>query len=168
MAVPTKPVAASTEIQGSHTELIFDSSRGTKPLNWMKTVPNEGLIHMRDTFNQSYVVSANHQALLDVMSTNTYDFEKPWRMRSFLARIIGFGMITSEGTAHKKQRKALTPAFNIKNDFARAELRCAIAGVVGRFLFEMQDPKQVIHVAGAVTIKLVEGTHLRIRRVDGW
>lgn len=70
---------------------------------------------MRDTFNQSYVVSANHQALLDVMSTNTYDFEKPWRMRSLLPRIIGFGMITSEGTAHKKQRKALTPAFNIKN-----------------------------------------------------
>ncbi|KGO35829.1 Cytochrome P450 [Penicillium expansum] len=56
----------------------------------------------------------------------------------------------------------------IGKDFARAELRCAIAGVVGRFLFEMQDPKQVIHVAGAVTIKPVEGTHLRIRRVDGW
>lgn len=81
----------------------------------MKTVPNEGLIHMRDTFNQSYVIPTNHQALLDVMSTNTYDFEKPWRMRNFLARIIGFGMITSEGLAHKKQRKALTPAFNIKN-----------------------------------------------------
>lgn len=70
---------------------------------------------MRDTFNQSYVIPTNHQALLDVMSTNTYDFEKPWRMRNFLARIIGFGMITSEGLAHKKQRKALTPAFNIKN-----------------------------------------------------
>lgn len=101
--------------QGSHIELIFDSPRGTKPLQWMKTVPNEGLIHMRDTFNQSYVIPTNHQALLDVMSTNTYDFEKPWRMRNFLARIIGFGMITSEGLAHKKQRKALTPAFNIKN-----------------------------------------------------
>lgn len=70
---------------------------------------------MRDMLNQSYVIPTNHQALLDVMSTNTYDFEKPWRMRNFLARIIGFGMITSEGAAHKKQRKALTPAFNIKN-----------------------------------------------------
>jgi hypothetical protein len=102
-------------LQGSHVELVFDSPRGTKPLQWMKTVPNEGLIHMRDTFNRSYVIPTNHQALLDVMSTNTYDFEKPWRMRNFLARIIGFGMITSEGAAHKKQRKALTPAFNIKN-----------------------------------------------------
>lgn len=49
------------------------------------------------------------------MSTNTYDFEKPWRVREFLARIIGFGLILSEGTAHRVQRKALTPAFHIKN-----------------------------------------------------
>ncbi|CAG8260658.1 unnamed protein product [Penicillium nalgiovense] len=109
------PTRHLPKVKGSHVELVFDSPRGTKPLQWMKTVPNEGLIHMRDTFNQSYVIPTNHQALLDVMSTNTYDFEKPWRMRNFLARIIGFGMITSEGAAHKKQRKALTPAFNIKN-----------------------------------------------------
>lgn len=81
----------------------------------MKTVPNEGLLHLRDFFNQSYLLPTNHQAMLDIMSTNTYDFEKPWRARHFLARILGFGMITSEGAAHKKQRKALTPAFNIKN-----------------------------------------------------
>ncbi|KAJ5951503.1 uncharacterized protein N7479_009916 [Penicillium vulpinum] len=109
------PIRHLPKVQGSNVELVFDSPRGTKPLHWIKTVPNEGLIHMRDIFNQSYVIPTSHQALLDVMSTNTYDFEKPWRMRNFLARIIGFGMITSEGTAHKKQRKALTPAFNIKN-----------------------------------------------------
>lgn len=56
----------------------------------------------------------------------------------------------------------------IGKDFARAELRCAVAGVVGRFAFEMQDPKQEIHIAGAVTTKPVEGMHLRMRRVDGW
>jgi cytochrome P450 len=64
---------------------------------------------------QSYLLATNHQALLDIMSTNTYDFEKPWRARNFLARILGFGLILSEGAAHRKQRKALTPAFNIKN-----------------------------------------------------
>lgn len=81
----------------------------------MKSIPNEGLIHFRDVFNRSHLLPTNHQALLDIMSTNTYDFEKPWRAREFLARIIGFGLILSEGAAHKKQRKALTPAFNIKN-----------------------------------------------------
>lgn len=99
----------------NHAKVIFDSPRGRLPLHWMKTVPNDGLIHMRDTLSQSYLIATNHQALLDIMSTNTYDFEKPWRARNFLARILGFGLILSEGPAHKKQRKALTPAFNIKN-----------------------------------------------------
>ena len=56
----------------------------------------------------------------------------------------------------------------IGKDFARAELRCAVAGVVGRFAFEMQDPKQVIHIAGAVTTKPVEGMNLKMWRVEGW
>lgn len=81
----------------------------------MKSIPNEGLIHLHDVLNQSYLLATNHQALLDVMSTNSYDFEKPWRARNFIARVLGFGLVLSEGAAHKKQRKALTPAFNIKN-----------------------------------------------------
>lgn len=84
-------------------------------MHWIRTIPNDGLIHFRDHLNRSYLLATSHQALLDVMSTNTYDFEKPWLIRNFLARIIGFGLILSEGGAHRKQRKALTPAFNIKN-----------------------------------------------------
>ena len=99
----------------NHARIIFDDPRGRSPLHWMKTIPNEGLIHFRDLLNRSYLLATNHQALLDIMSTRTYDFEKPWRARDFLARIIGFGLILSEGGAHKKQRKALNPAFNIKN-----------------------------------------------------
>ncbi|KAI9927293.1 hypothetical protein ASPWEDRAFT_177754 [Aspergillus wentii DTO 134E9] len=98
-----------------HLKTLFDNPRGRLPLEWMKTVPNEGLIHFRDFINRSYLLATNHQALLDIMSTRTYDFEKPGRVRNFLARIIGFGLILSEGSMHKKQRKALNPAFNIKN-----------------------------------------------------
>lgn len=60
------------------------------------------------------------------------------------------------------------PRACIGKDFARAELRCAVAGVVGRFAFEMQDPNQEIHIAGAVTTKPVEGMNLAMRRVEGW
>lgn len=81
----------------------------------MRTIPNDGLIHFRSSVNRSFLLATNHQALLDVMNTNTYDFEKPWMVRNFLARIIGFGLILSEGGMHKKQRKTLTPAFNVKN-----------------------------------------------------
>ncbi|KAH8432508.1 cytochrome P450 [Aspergillus melleus] len=99
----------------NHARIIFDDPRGRLPLQWMKTIPNEGLIHFRDVVNRSHLVVTSHQALLDIMSTHTYDFEKPWRARDFLARIIGFGLILSEGSAHKKQRKALTPSFHVKN-----------------------------------------------------
>ncbi|RAQ58065.1 cytochrome P450 monooxygenase [Aspergillus flavus] len=99
----------------NNARIVFDDPRGRLPLEWMKTVPNEGLIHFRDIVNRSYLLATNHQALLDIMSTNTYDFEKPWRARDFLACIIGFGLILSEGSAHKKQRRALTPSFNVKN-----------------------------------------------------
>lgn len=43
-----------------------------------------------------------------------------------------------------------------------------MAGVVGRFGFRMQDPKQEIHIAGAVTTKPVEGMHLAMERIDEW
>lgn len=56
----------------------------------------------------------------------------------------------------------------VGKDFARAELRCAVAGVAGRFKFEMQDPKQKITIAGAVTTKPREGMHLKMKRVEGW
>lgn len=95
--------------------ILLDSPRGRLPLEWMRTIPNDGLIRFRDVFNNSRLIATNHQALLDIMSTNTYDFEKPWKAREFLARILGFGLILSEGNAHRVQRKALTPAFNIKN-----------------------------------------------------
>ncbi|OOF92899.1 hypothetical protein ASPCADRAFT_133286 [Aspergillus carbonarius ITEM 5010] len=99
----------------NHGRVLFDDPRGRLPLQWMKTIPNDGLIHFRDIFNRSFLLATNHQALLDIMSTNTYDFEKPWRTREFLARIIGFGLILSEGGAHKKQRRALTPSFNVRH-----------------------------------------------------
>ncbi|PLN80384.1 putative cytochrome P450 monooxygenase [Aspergillus taichungensis] len=96
-------------------KVVFDEPRGRIPLQWMRTIPNDGLIHYRDVLQRSHLLATNHQALLDIMSTNTYDFEKPFRARDFLARIIGWGLILSEGTAHRTQRKALTPSFNIKN-----------------------------------------------------
>jgi cytochrome P450 len=56
----------------------------------------------------------------------------------------------------------------IGKDFARAELRCAVAGVVGRFAFELQNPNENIQISGAVTTKPRDGMHLRMRRVKGW
>lgn len=56
----------------------------------------------------------------------------------------------------------------IGRDFAKAELRCAIAGVVGRFNIEMEDPSEQLTIAGVVTTKPVEGMKLKLSTIAGW
>ncbi|OQE15446.1 hypothetical protein PENSTE_c028G07114 [Penicillium steckii] len=89
--------------------------RGKIAVDWLRTIPNEGLIHFREVLNMSFLVATNHRALMDVLHTNSYDFVKPPGGRAFLARGLGYGLILSEGDAHRAQRKAVTPAFTIKN-----------------------------------------------------
>lgn len=84
-------------------------------MDWLRTIPNEGLIHFREALNYSFVLTTNHRALLDVLHTHSYDFIKPPGGREFLARGLGYGLILSEGDAHRAQRKAVTPAFTIRN-----------------------------------------------------
>jgi cytochrome P450 len=89
--------------------------RGSITIDWLRTIPNEGLIHFREALNYSFLLATNHRALMDVLHTNSYDFIKPPGGREFLARGLGYGLILSEGDAHRAQRKAVTPAFTIKN-----------------------------------------------------
>lgn len=84
-------------------------------LSWLRNIPNEGIIHFREALNYSFLLVTNQQALMDVLHTRSYDFVKPLGARQFLARGLGYGLILSEGDAHRMQRKALTPAFTIKN-----------------------------------------------------
>ena len=56
----------------------------------------------------------------------------------------------------------------IGRDFAKAELRCAVAGVVGKFHMEMEDPNEYIKIAGVVTTKPVQGMKLIMKPIDGW
>lgn len=62
----------------------------------------------------SPILVSGPEALGDILNTHAYDFEKPWGLRVFLARAIGWGVIMAEGHQHKKQRKLLTPSFNIR------------------------------------------------------
>lgn len=56
----------------------------------------------------------------------------------------------------------------IGRDFAKAELRCAIAGMFGKFDVEMVRPNEHITVSGAVTTKPREGMHLKLKELAGW
>lgn len=134
----------------------MEAPRGKTPLSWINTFPDADIIHVRGAFNVSRLLLVSPRALRDVLNTNTYDFEKPWGIRVFLARVIGFGLILSEGPEHKKQRKALTPAFHIRKI---RELYGLMWEKTGILLDELQKDIDS-HPAGAKTGEKNDGTGL--------
>jgi len=94
---------------------VAERPRGKTPLTWFQQYPDADAVVMSTPLGRRVLFPASSDALRDILSTNSYHWEKPFGIRAFLGRVIGFGLIMSEGDAHRKQRKALTPAFNIRN-----------------------------------------------------
>lgn len=80
----------------------------------MEGVPDAQLIKMPGTIGLSPILVSGPEALRDILNNHSYDFVKPWGVRAFLARAIGWGLILAEGPEHKRQKKALTPAFHVR------------------------------------------------------
>ncbi|KAG8167089.1 hypothetical protein KVR01_002778 [Diaporthe batatas] len=59
------------------------------------------------------------------------------------------------------------PRACIGRDFAKAELRCAVAGVIGKFEIELHT-KEEPRVQGVITMKPEGGMYLRFRPIPGW
>lgn len=101
---------------GNEGTVIFGTPRGAGPLRWMKELQGKssgGLIRYFGFFNEDRLIVTNPQALADVLHNNCYDFEKPTRVRNFLARVIGWGLILAEGDMHKLQRKTMVSTFTV-------------------------------------------------------
>lgn len=95
--------------------LVYERPRGKTPLGWMLRLPDADIIHIRGLLGDSILIPVSPYAFRDIMGSSTYNLEKQWAIRDTLARIIGFGLILSEGDDHRRQRKALTPAFSLNN-----------------------------------------------------
>lgn len=59
------------------------------------------------------------------------------------------------------------PRACIGRDFAKAELRCAVAGVIGAFEIELHTLEEP-RVQGVITMKPEGGMYLRFKPVQGW
>ncbi|KAK8859847.1 cytochrome P450 [Apiospora arundinis] len=90
--------------------MMVESPRGKSALAAMRDYPDAPLIRVEGRY---VVLCAGHDALRDILSTHAADFEKPWPIRSFLARPLGWGVIVNEGPLHHRQRRILNPAFHI-------------------------------------------------------
>ncbi|GIZ38370.1 hypothetical protein CKM354_000178800 [Cercospora kikuchii] len=98
-----------------HGLTILERPAGTSALKWMKTIPNEGLIHFRGFFYADRVVVVSPKALQEILVTKAYEFEKPAPLRNFLRFILGDGLIIVEGDSHKFLRKNLMPVFSFRH-----------------------------------------------------
>jgi len=89
--------------------------RGSGFLEWMREIPNDGLIYFRGLFNSDRLLITDPKALSEILVTKSYDFEKPVPLRNFLRKILGDGLIIVEGDIHKFQRKNVSPAFSFRH-----------------------------------------------------
>lgn len=79
------------------------------------TIPNEGLIRYYWFFNSERLFISSPKALAEVLVTNNYAFQKPENVRTFLGRLLGYGVLVAEGDEHKRQRRNLMPAFAFRH-----------------------------------------------------
>ncbi|KAB8272176.1 cytochrome P450 [Aspergillus minisclerotigenes] len=89
----------------------LERPRGKTALKWMTTIPNQGLIQFGEFSGRLYLLPTTPQALIDVLSTRAYDYAKPEGLRRFIARVVGFGLLLTEGNVHKQQRRLLQGFF---------------------------------------------------------
>ena len=54
-------------------------------------------------------------AIADVLVHRCYDFQKPYVLRTTGGKVLGDGILFSEGDVHKQQRKSLNPAFGFRH-----------------------------------------------------
>ncbi|KAJ9157641.1 Cytochrome P450 4A12A [Pleurostoma richardsiae] len=88
---------------------------GMPMLEWINSIPNDGLIRYLGFFNQERLLITSPKGLAEVLVTKNYDFQKPAQFRFSLGRILGVGVLLAEGDEHKIQRRNLMPAFSFRH-----------------------------------------------------
>ncbi|PNH43027.1 hypothetical protein VD0004_g4350 [Verticillium dahliae] len=94
---------------------IGAEATGLPMMEWVNTIPHDGIIRYLGFLNQERLLISSPKALSEVLVTRNYDFEKPNSIRWSLGRILGVGVLLAEGDEHRFQRKNLMPAFAFRH-----------------------------------------------------
>lgn len=98
-----------------HSLMMFERPSGEAHRRIMVATPNEGIIHTRGFFHTTRLLVTSPAALADILVHNNYDWEKPVWARTFLRKILGDGLLMTEGDEHKHHRKLIMPAFHFRH-----------------------------------------------------
>ncbi|KAL7627926.1 hypothetical protein AAE478_002121 [Parahypoxylon ruwenzoriense] len=93
--------------------LLTKTTQAELLLDITKDIPNDGLVALREV-TESRLLVTGPSVLADLLVHRSYDFEKPQNLRKFLNRIIGNGLVTTEGDDHKFLRKNSLNAFSFR------------------------------------------------------
>lgn len=80
--------------------LVFEPSV-RELLEWMETVPNDGLIRYLGVLNAEQLLVTSAEGLTQVMQTKAYDFVRLAKIRNRLGKIMGRSVLLVEGEEHK-------------------------------------------------------------------
>ncbi|KAF2269729.1 cytochrome P450 [Lojkania enalia] len=94
---------------------IFKNPNGEPQRDWIDNIENDGVIYYRWIFNEPRILVTHPKALAEVLVQRNYEFIKPQRLRDGLGRLLGVGILLAEGDEHKRQRRALMPAFAFRH-----------------------------------------------------
>ncbi|KAL2073017.1 hypothetical protein VTL71DRAFT_10341 [Oculimacula yallundae] len=98
-----------------HSVELFGRPTGLPQLKWLSSISNNGLLHYRGGYNASRIMPTTPAALREVLVTKSYEFPKTRQSQESLIQVLGNGVLVAEGAEHKRQRKALMPAFQYRH-----------------------------------------------------
>lgn len=94
-----------------HAKAKFESPNDPSIDIWMETIPNDGLIRVKNELNDDAVIATSPEMLKTVLVDNAYDYCKAPGIRRILRLVLGDGLVVVEGEAHRYQKKRLLPHF---------------------------------------------------------
>jgi cytochrome P450 len=129
---------------GSARELIAD------PLGFINGLADTyGPVVRFKAFTNSFLLVSDPNLVREVLVTQAANFPKDKRDIEILSRMLGFGLVTTNGEAHKRQRRLTQPAFHSKRIDAYAETMVA-------YTLAMIDDWQIDDLPGSVTLDISE------------
>lgn len=84
-----------------NTKSIFLETPLDEMADWVRNVPNDGLIRYYMVGNLERVLLTSPKALSEVLVHKAYDFCKPELVQLQLRRVTGNGLLLAEGDEHK-------------------------------------------------------------------
>jgi cytochrome P450 len=101
--------------QGPARKRLFVEPNADQLVKWANKIPNEGFIKYHGILNVQKVLVTDPNAVHDILTVRPYSFIKPPATSKIIRSLLGNGLVVVEGDAHKTQKKALQPAFKVRN-----------------------------------------------------